>query len=160
MGKRPASPIARRLASINMVASGTALVLACLLLMAYDFVTFRDTMLGNRSVQAQIVGSNTVTALTFDDPPPRNGRSRPSGPPAASKVPGCTGRMDGCSRRICAVRDTAPLVAARQGLQPAASGTAFDGLQPLHVTRPRAAGRRAAWASSTSAPICRRCAIG
>jgi signal transduction histidine kinase len=68
MRKRGTSLIARRLAWINMVASGTALVLACVILMAYDFVTFRNTMLANRSAQAQIVGSNTVTALTFDDP--------------------------------------------------------------------------------------------
>jgi signal transduction histidine kinase len=68
MRKRGTSLIARRLAWINMFASGTALLLACVILMAYDFVTFRDTMLRNRNVQAQIVGSNTVTALAFDDP--------------------------------------------------------------------------------------------
>src|SRR4051794_28336006 len=68
MRKKPAALIARRLAWINMVASGTALILVCLLLTVYDFVTFRTTMLGNRTVQAQIVGSNTVSALTFDDP--------------------------------------------------------------------------------------------
>ena len=51
-----------------MLASGTALLIASLMLMVYDFLTFRDTMLRNRSVEAQIIGSNTVTALTFDDP--------------------------------------------------------------------------------------------
>lgn len=68
MAKRSSLTIARRLAAINMIASGTALLLACLLLMVYDFVTFRATMLANRSVQAQILGANTVSALTFDDP--------------------------------------------------------------------------------------------
>jgi len=68
MRRQGTSLIARRLTWINMLASGTALVLASLMLMAYDFVTFRNTMVANRSVQAQIIGSNTVTALTFDDP--------------------------------------------------------------------------------------------
>jgi signal transduction histidine kinase len=66
--RRDITPIARRLTWMNMLASGTALLLACLILMAYDFQGFRDTMVSNRSVQAQIIGSNTVTALTFDDP--------------------------------------------------------------------------------------------
>ena len=61
------SPIARRLTRINMIASGTALVLAGAAFMAYDFVSFRDSILGDRSVEAQIVASNTLTALTFDD---------------------------------------------------------------------------------------------
>ena len=68
MFKRDPSLIARRLTRMNMVTSGTALVLACVSLTALDFVTFRNTMVDNRSVQAQIVGANTVTALTFDDP--------------------------------------------------------------------------------------------
>lgn len=52
---------------MNMLASGTALLLACVVLMVYDFVTFRTSMLTTRSVQAQIVSANTVAALTFDD---------------------------------------------------------------------------------------------
>ena len=49
-----------------MIASSSALVLACLLLAIYDFATFRSTMLANRTVQAAIVGSNSISALTFD----------------------------------------------------------------------------------------------
>ena len=63
MFKRDPSLIAQRLTRMNMVASATALVLACVTLTAFDFVTFRNTMVNNRSVQAQIVGTNTVTAL-------------------------------------------------------------------------------------------------
>lgn len=51
-----------------MLASGTALVVAILILLAYDLVTFREMMLVNRSVQAKVVESNTAAALTFDDP--------------------------------------------------------------------------------------------
>ena len=134
MGKRPVSPIARRLASINMVASGTALILACLLLMAYDFVTFRATMLGNRTVQAQIVGSNTVSALTFDDPATA-GRTLA----ALRAEPHIEGaglyRPDG---RIFATYlrspDIAPLVLPDTHSNRLESH-AYDGLQTLHVTR-------------------------
>jgi signal transduction histidine kinase len=62
------APIARKLTRMNMLASGTALLLAFVVLMVYDFVTFRSAMLATRSIQAQIVGANTVSALTFDDP--------------------------------------------------------------------------------------------
>jgi signal transduction histidine kinase len=63
------SPIARRLTWMNILASGTALVLAGVMLIVYDYVTFQDRLVRNRSVLAQIVGANTVSALTFDDPP-------------------------------------------------------------------------------------------
>ena len=63
------SPIARRLTWMNILASGTALMLAGVMLIVYDYVTFQDRLVRNRSVLAQIVGANTVSALTFDDPP-------------------------------------------------------------------------------------------
>jgi len=62
------SLIARKLTRLIVLASGTALVFASLVLMIEDFLSFRATMVRNRSIQAQIVGSNTVTALVFDDP--------------------------------------------------------------------------------------------
>jgi signal transduction histidine kinase len=134
MLNRDPSLIASRLTRMNLVASGTALVLACVTLTAFDFVTFRNTMVDNRSVQAQIVGSNTVAALTFDDPDTaertlaalqaaprieRAGLFRPDGQLFASYV-----------------RDTAqePL-----SLPDAPAGLiewhAFEGLRRLHVIR-------------------------
>ena len=60
--------IARKLTRVSLLASGTALLLACCVLMVYDFVDFRASMVNNRRIQARIVGANTVTALVFDDP--------------------------------------------------------------------------------------------
>jgi signal transduction histidine kinase len=59
--------IAQRLGRINMVASGIALLVAGVALGVYDFITFRQSILEKQSLEAQIVGANTVTALTFDD---------------------------------------------------------------------------------------------
>jgi signal transduction histidine kinase/DNA-binding response OmpR family regulator len=60
--------IARRLTWMNMLVSGTALVLACAAFIGYDMVTFRQTMVRNLSTQAQIIGSNSASALLFNDP--------------------------------------------------------------------------------------------
>jgi signal transduction histidine kinase len=53
---------------MNMAVSGTALLLACAAFFAYDLYTFRETLERNRSIQAQIVGANTTSALAFDEP--------------------------------------------------------------------------------------------
>ena len=60
--------ISRRLTWMNMLVSAAALMMACTAFVAYDKVTFRETMLRNLSTQAQIIGSNTVSALVFNDP--------------------------------------------------------------------------------------------
>jgi signal transduction histidine kinase/DNA-binding response OmpR family regulator len=59
--------ISRRLTWMNMLVSGAALVLACATFIAYDLVTFRETMVNDLSTQAQIIGSSTVSALLFND---------------------------------------------------------------------------------------------
>ncbi|HKR32508.1 MAG TPA: response regulator [Terriglobales bacterium] len=59
--------VSRKLTLMNMLVSGTALLLACVTFITYDMVTFRETMVRNLSTQAQIVGSNTVSALLFND---------------------------------------------------------------------------------------------
>ena len=51
-----------------MVVSGTALLAACLAFIAYDWTTFRSNAARNLSIQAQIVGENTASALLFNDP--------------------------------------------------------------------------------------------
>jgi signal transduction histidine kinase/DNA-binding response OmpR family regulator len=60
--------IAQRLTWMNMLVCTVALVLACAAFIGYDLVTFRVARVSNLSMQAQILGSNTITALVFDDP--------------------------------------------------------------------------------------------
>ena len=52
---------------MNMLVSGTALLLACTAFIVYDMVTFQANMFRNLSTQAQIIGSNTASALLFND---------------------------------------------------------------------------------------------
>jgi signal transduction histidine kinase len=60
--------IARKLTRMNMLVSGAALLLACCAFVAYDVMTFRESMVRSLSIQAQIIASNSLTALVFDDP--------------------------------------------------------------------------------------------
>ena len=59
--------ISKKLTWMNMFVSGTALLLACTAFFAYDVYTFRVGIAHNLSTQAQIIGSNTVSALVFND---------------------------------------------------------------------------------------------
>jgi signal transduction histidine kinase/DNA-binding response OmpR family regulator len=59
--------IARKLTWMNMLVSGVALLTACSAFISYDVVTFRETTLRNLSIRAQIIGSNCVSALLFND---------------------------------------------------------------------------------------------
>jgi len=69
MPKAQDHSISRKLTWMNMLVSSAALLLACTAFIAYDMVTFRETMVRNLSTQAQIIGSNTASALLFNDPP-------------------------------------------------------------------------------------------
>src|SRR5580700_5795139 len=60
--------ISWKLTWMNMLVSGAALLLAGAIFFAYDFFSFRQAIVQNLSTQAQIIGSNSVSALTFDDP--------------------------------------------------------------------------------------------
>jgi signal transduction histidine kinase len=60
--------LARKLTVLSTLASGVALVVACVAFGVYDRSTSRETALRNLSVQAQIIGSNSVAALLFNDP--------------------------------------------------------------------------------------------
>ncbi len=68
MFKAQKHSISRKLTWMNMLVSGAALLLACAAFIAFDMITFRQTMLRNLSTQAQIIGSNSVSALLFNDP--------------------------------------------------------------------------------------------
>jgi signal transduction histidine kinase len=59
--------IAARLTWGNVLVSGVALLLAAVALGAYDRATFREAAVRNLSIQAQIVGANSVSALVFND---------------------------------------------------------------------------------------------
>src|SRR6202165_1722614 len=60
--------ITKKLTRMNMLVSGAALLIACAAFVAYDLVSFRQAMVHNLSIQAQIAGSNSVSALLFNDP--------------------------------------------------------------------------------------------
>jgi signal transduction histidine kinase len=61
-------PLARKLTRMNMLVSTGALLLACAGFAAYEVVTFRDAQARNLSMQAQMAGSMSGSALEFNDP--------------------------------------------------------------------------------------------
>jgi len=67
MPKRQNNSISHKLTWMNMLVSGAALLLACAAFIAYDMVSFRAGIVRNLSTQAQIIGSNSVSALIFND---------------------------------------------------------------------------------------------
>ena len=60
--------ISKKLTWMNMLVSGAALLLACGGFCAYDLYSSRSALVSNVSIQAQIIGDNTVSALLFSDP--------------------------------------------------------------------------------------------
>src|SRR5258708_38608226 len=60
--------ITKKLTRMNMLVSGAALFVACAAFVAYDLVSFRQAMVYNLSIQAQMAGSNSVSPLLFNDP--------------------------------------------------------------------------------------------
>ena len=60
--------ISKKLTLMNMMVSGAALFLACGGFCAYDLYSFRLALIRNVSMQAQIIGDNTISALLFNDP--------------------------------------------------------------------------------------------
>ncbi|HEX4485767.1 MAG TPA: histidine kinase [Terriglobales bacterium] len=62
------SPISQKLTLMNMLVSGVALLMACAAFFTYDLLTFRAARVRGLGIQAQIVGTNSVAALDFNDP--------------------------------------------------------------------------------------------
>lgn len=60
--------ISKKITWMNMLVSGTALLLAGAAFFAYDQLTFRQGLVHALRAQAQIIGSNSVSALLFNDP--------------------------------------------------------------------------------------------
>ena len=52
---------------VSMLANGTTLLLVCAAFVFYDLVTFREVMVRQFAGQAEIIGSNSASALLFDD---------------------------------------------------------------------------------------------
>lgn len=59
--------ISRKLTLMNLLASGAALLLAASALFFYDFHIFKRDLLRQISTEAQIVGSNSISAIVFND---------------------------------------------------------------------------------------------
>ena len=67
MNRRPIPSLSLQLTRMNLLVSGMALLLAALAFFLYDLVSFRQHLIGNLTAEAQIIGDNSVSALTFDD---------------------------------------------------------------------------------------------
>jgi signal transduction histidine kinase len=59
--------IKTKLTLMNMAVSGTTLLLACTAFGAYELTAYRSSMVQSLSIQAQMVGANSASALLFDD---------------------------------------------------------------------------------------------
>jgi len=62
-----AQSISGRLTALILLVSGTALLLAYVSFLAYDFYTLRHNLIESIETQATIIGTNSQTALLFDD---------------------------------------------------------------------------------------------
>src|ERR1700691_3738286 len=60
--------IRQKLTWMNMLVSGAALLLACTAFAGYELADFRQNLVRGLSIQAQIVGANSASALLFNDP--------------------------------------------------------------------------------------------
>jgi len=60
--------ISGKLTRMNVLVSGIALVLAYVSFLVYDLYSLRQNLINSLNTEAAIVGENSVTALTFDDP--------------------------------------------------------------------------------------------
>src|SRR6266545_5854924 len=60
-------PIKYKLTLLSVLASSSALILACVSFVIYDMQTFRAEMVQQLSTQAKIIGYNSAAALLFHD---------------------------------------------------------------------------------------------
>jgi diguanylate cyclase len=60
--------IARRLTWMNMLVSAVALLVCSAAFITYDVTVYKEAVLRNLNIQAQMIGYNSVSALTFNDP--------------------------------------------------------------------------------------------
>jgi len=62
-----AQSISARLTALVLFVSGTALLLAYISFLAYDYYSLRQNLIESLETQATIIGTNSETALLFDD---------------------------------------------------------------------------------------------
>jgi len=62
------APIKTKLAMINFVATIAALAMMLMVMMTYEFFSFRQNQAAELSVQTRIIGDNSAAALAFNDP--------------------------------------------------------------------------------------------
>jgi hypothetical protein len=67
MKLRSAQSISGRLTALVLFVSGTALLLAYISFLAYDFYSLRNNLIESLETQAAIIGTNSESALLFDD---------------------------------------------------------------------------------------------
>src|SRR5918992_3832627 len=60
--------IKHKLTLLSVLASGSALILACGVFVAYDAQTIRDAMVKTISTDAKMVGYNSAAAILFGEP--------------------------------------------------------------------------------------------
>lgn len=63
----PRRRLSTDLTLLNLLVSTAALLIACSAFVGYDQIAFRKSMLSELSIQAQIIGSNSISALLFND---------------------------------------------------------------------------------------------
>ncbi|MBV9435191.1 MAG: HAMP domain-containing protein, partial [Acidobacteria bacterium] len=63
-----AKSITGKLTTMNVLVSAGALLVCCVAFVSYDIYSYRDALLRNLSIQAQIIGFNCISAITFNDP--------------------------------------------------------------------------------------------
>jgi len=68
MGANKTPPIKRKLISIMMVTTSVVLLLACGAFFLYDMFTFRNNRIVAASLLADVIGSNSTAAISFNDP--------------------------------------------------------------------------------------------
>ncbi|MGB8481230.1 MAG: ATP-binding protein [Acidobacteriaceae bacterium] len=62
-----ATSISAKLIRMNLLVSLTGLVLACVAFFSYDLISFQASLIRDLAAEARIVGSNSVSALLFND---------------------------------------------------------------------------------------------
>ncbi len=67
MSEAQKASITSKLTRMNMVVCASALLLTCTGFVVYDLATYREILFRNLSIQAQVTGSNSISALVFDD---------------------------------------------------------------------------------------------
>ncbi len=68
MKLRQNESLAARLTRMNLLVSGSVLLIAALAFFSYDLFSFQQALIQNIEAEAQVVGTNSVSAVMFNDP--------------------------------------------------------------------------------------------